>query len=187
MCVQYIPPFAPLCNAAVWYGAAERLNGSEVKEGERSQGVAKGFWTYHIWSRGVWQREAPLKADMAPVKLLACPPLTSRKVALLQEPGWVSGSVLGGGRGGGGRKAAPHSFAHSKYVSKGTVAAELCMGLSVGAESQSQTSPDFLSPSFYTRPPAMAFPALGDSSKSPEWLPWDRSEINSRLCQCSSF
>lgn len=132
------------------------------------------------------ERRGSLKANMASVKQIACPPLNSRKVALLQEPGWVSGSVSGGG-GGGGRKAALHSLAQSEYVSKGTVTAELCVGLSAEAESQSQTSPDFLAQSFYTRPLATAFPAWGDSSKSPEWFPWDRSEIHSRQWQCSSF
>lgn len=45
LCVQYHPTYARLCNAVLWYEAADRLDGSEVKEGERSQGAAKGFWT----------------------------------------------------------------------------------------------------------------------------------------------
>lgn len=64
------------------------------------------------------KRETPLKADMTSVKQMVCPPLTFRRVALLRNQG-VSGSVLEGERGGGGRKTAPHGLTQSEYVSKG--------------------------------------------------------------------
>lgn len=127
------------------------------------------------------------------MKQIACPPLTCRKAALLQEPGWVIGSVLGGcrERTGGERragygKAALHSLTQSKYVSKGTVTAKLCARLSVETESQSQTSSYFLSQCLSQRPPATALPSLSDSRRSSKWFPYNRSEINSRQCLVAS-
>lgn len=41
--VQYHPTFAMLCNAVLWYEAAVRLDGSEVKEGRGPKALQRAF------------------------------------------------------------------------------------------------------------------------------------------------
>lgn len=188
--VQYISPFALLGNAAVWYEAAERLDGSKMKEGERSQGIEKAFEPTTCDREELDKKRGFLKSQYGICKTDLVPN------SEFQESSSTAGTRVSQWQCPGRRKrrrkrrrrrqeGSRHSFAKSKYVSKGTVTAELSVRLSAGAESHSQTSPDFLSQSFYTRLPAMAFPALGDWSKSPACP--TGSEIHSRQRQCSSF
>lgn len=165
MYAQYIPP--------LWSGSAERLDGSEVKGEVPTH--HKGLLNLpHLTIRGLTN----LVRQFGICERDCGPPLTSRKAALLQEPGWVRSSVLGWGRGGwGSRKAAPHSLAQSKQFSKGTVSAALCAGLFTKAESQSQT--DFV-PLFSYNATWHGFSCSGWLKQVPTEGPMERSEFNFR-------
>lgn len=77
-----------LCNAALWYEAAERLVGSEVKEGRGPKALQRAFEPTTSDHVELDEKRGSHNSQVASVKQIVCPPLASRKAALLQEPVW---------------------------------------------------------------------------------------------------
>lgn len=77
-------------------------------------------------------------------------------------------------------EAALHSLAKQQFVSRGIATAGLYKGEHRG---QVRLLLTFLFPVFQYR----TCPALGNSSNSPEWVPWDRLETHSRQWKQNSF